>query len=516
MKPSAPPGRNSTKGMVVFLVVLVAFGCSLRFYRLTEQSLWFDEGISLAFSDGSSPTEVIQKLGSVDTSERYQPLYFVLLSSWRGLFGSSEPALKSLSAILSTLALIAFVPVTWHFLDPRARPGAVGFMALSSFAVYYAQEVRPYSLLLLLCVGYWLCLAHYLRTETSAERSRRLAPVALTSFIGGLASLFFSLFVMSAGVAWLATRGKGKRAWSFWIVSGLALLPSFLFFAWADSQSGQAGAYVSRTDNSLVANACFSIYGLLAGTTFGPPVSALREVGWVSSVQQAWLSLAILAVTCIAVATAAAAAFSRASRWNAREDIQRFQFPFWMSVIGVAVLGLFAFVTKLNWLPRHSTFLLPGLALALGNISSLPLELTSSPRWRKLGSWSVAVLLLLNVVSLGHYFFNTDHRKDDYRAVAALLKDQQPIPVVLFLGSGRLLDYYDVPDVIDIRWKAGDKKLELIREQTAQADQFLVVINREARVPGGLPAIETSLAPISSLKSVWDFPAFRVALFSRL
>lgn len=510
---SAPRGLGRTKRMVVLLVLLVALGCFLRFYRLTEQSLWYDEGVSLEFSEGGSAGEVIDKLRSTQTSERYQPLYFVLLHSWRGLFGSSEGSLKSLSAILGALALIVFASVARTFLNERARVAAVGFMALSSFAVYYSQEVRPYSLLLFLCVLYWFLIGRLVLSETPVQTRRLLLPVALTSCLGGLSSLFFSLHLASVGAAWIVTPGRRSRDWSFWIVSGLALIPSLLFFAYAGSNGGEDGAIVSRTDNSLLANAAFSIYGLLVGVTYGPTVGELRLGSWGSALRQSWPSLLALVLVCGGIVYSILIGFKSPPTSNSSKDRQSFANLLTTIGLGFIALFSFAFVTKLNWLPRHSTFLLPPLALVLGHVFAPRTE--RAALWQRIGAWSVMGLLILNALSLKHYYFDCAHRRGDYRAVADYLREQQPKPIVLFLGSPRLLDYYDAPSLLDIRWKGSPEKLQLIDGYTAQASQFLVVINREDLFTGGLQRIEDLLEPISNLESTSEFPAFRIGLFLR-
>jgi len=511
--PTSVWNLDRTKKAAVVLVLLVAAGCFLRFFRLTEQSLWYDEGVSLEFSEGGSASEVLDSLEETQTSERYQPLYFVLLYLWRGLFGSSEITLKSFSAILGALALVVFAFVARTVLDERARAAAVGFMALSSFAVYYSQEVRPYSLLLLLCVVHWLLIGRLFRAETPAQRKTLLVPTALASCLGGLSSLFFTLHLASAGAAWFLTRGRRPREWSFWIVSGLALIPSLLFFAFAGSNGGEDTAIVSRTDKSILANAAFSIYGLLVGVTYGPPIDALRLGSWGTALRQAWPGLALLVLVCTGIFATAWAAFKVSSNSHSHKGQRPYRFLLLALGLGFASLFLFAFVTRLNWLPRHSTFLLPPLALVLGLVFALSTE--RALLWQKAGAWSVMGLLVLNVLSLEHYFFDEKHRRGDYRAVAEFLRDQQPMPIVLLLGSPRLLDYYETPSLLDVRWKQDPERLRLVDDYTEGANRFLVVINREDLLQGGLQRIEDLLEPIAGLEGTSELPAFRIAVFSR-
>ncbi len=64
----------------------------------------------------------------------------------------------------------------------------------------------------------------------------------------------------------------------------------------------------------------------------------------------------------------------------------------------------------------------------------------------RIGAGSVVALLALNLVSLNHYYNDEAHRRGDYRGVAKFLREQQPVPVVLLLGSPTLLEYYGSPN----------------------------------------------------------------------
>ncbi|MGB5573965.1 MAG: hypothetical protein WBO69_11335 [Thermoanaerobaculia bacterium] len=514
MTPTSVWNLDRTKKVAVVLVLLVAAGCFLRFFRLTEQSLWYDEGVTLEFSEGNSAGEITDKLGNTQSSERYQPLYFVLLYSWRGLFGSSEIALKAFSAILGALALIVFALGTRSFLDGTTRVVSVAFMAVSSFAIYYSQEARPYSLLLLLCVTHWYLIGRLFRSETPAQTRNLLVPAAFASCLGGLSSLFFSFHMASAGAAWLLVRGKRSREWSFWIVSGLALVPSLLFFALAGPNGGEDSAVVSRTDNSLLANAAFSLYGLLVGVTYGPPVDALRLGPWGEVLRQSWPSLLVFVLVCVGIFYSALVGFRMTSRDNRSQGSLDFRYLLASFGLGLVLLALFALATRLNWLPRHSTFLLPALGLALGCVFASRGD--GPAAWQKIGRWSVIGLLVLNVLSLKHYYYDSAHRRGDYRAVAELLRNQQPMPIILLLGSPRLLDYYEAPSLLDVRWKQDPEKVRLIDGYTEGSNGFLVVINREDLLPGGLQGVEHLLMPLSKLENTWELPAFRVAEFSKI
>ena len=77
----------------------------------------------------------------------HPPLYYYLLHFWRGVFGSSEFALRSLSAVLGVL----LVGLTF-LIGRKAFSAGVGLLAafvaaINPFQIYYSQEARMYMLL---------------------------------------------------------------------------------------------------------------------------------------------------------------------------------------------------------------------------------------------------------------------------------------------------------------------------------------------------------------------------------
>ena len=82
------------------LIVILAIGVFLRWFRLGHESLWFDEGYT-AWVVSLSPADLIRAV-RVDTAP---PLYYLLLHGWTVLFGRSEFALRSMSALSAASAL---------------------------------------------------------------------------------------------------------------------------------------------------------------------------------------------------------------------------------------------------------------------------------------------------------------------------------------------------------------------------------------------------------------------------
>ena len=136
--------RNQQSALRNFIILLfiLALAAFLRFYLLDGQSFWNDEGNSARIAERS-----LQLITEGAAGDIHPPLYYYLLHVWRGIFGSSEVALRSLSAALGVL----LVGLTF-FIGRKVFGAGVGLLAallatINPFQIYYSQEARMYLLL---------------------------------------------------------------------------------------------------------------------------------------------------------------------------------------------------------------------------------------------------------------------------------------------------------------------------------------------------------------------------------
>jgi len=101
-----------------------------------------------------------QNLASVATGDaagNHPPLYFIILHFWIGLFGSSEIVLRAPAAIFGVLSVLIIYWLGCTLFNRRVGLIASFLSAISFEHIYYAQQVRHYSLLLLLSLlSFWL------------------------------------------------------------------------------------------------------------------------------------------------------------------------------------------------------------------------------------------------------------------------------------------------------------------------------------------------------------------------
>lgn len=148
---------------IFFLIALLAF-IAARLWQLTAACLWFDEVFSVHATRHSWP-ELI-KFVAADII--HPPLFYAVLKFWIGLGGESLLWLRLLPLILSIATIAPFYFLCRELnLKSSERNIALGLLAVSGFLIKYAQEVRMYSLLLLLTVtSIWLFI-RYLKRNSS-------------------------------------------------------------------------------------------------------------------------------------------------------------------------------------------------------------------------------------------------------------------------------------------------------------------------------------------------------------
>jgi len=144
---SRPSTRPASRLAVwTLLGVLLVVGTILRLYHLDFQSFWRDE------------MTAVQVAGSLEQgfdqlrNDFHPPLYYFVLHFWIELFGASEAGLR-LSSVIPGVAAIFFLFRLGHYLfGLRAGLIAAGIFTFSLFQIFYAQEARSYTMLVLLSI----------------------------------------------------------------------------------------------------------------------------------------------------------------------------------------------------------------------------------------------------------------------------------------------------------------------------------------------------------------------------
>ena len=173
----------------VGLLAIILICLFLRVYHLQTQSIWFDEAFSVFESKMSLP-QLVETVASVENSP---PLYFVFLHYWMMIFGSSESAVRFLSALFGVLAIPVFYLVGRQLFNEEVGLLSAFILAISSFNIWYSQETRMYTLMVLLALLSMYCLLRLLQHSTLAWSAGYVLSTALLVY-----THFYGLFVLLA------------------------------------------------------------------------------------------------------------------------------------------------------------------------------------------------------------------------------------------------------------------------------------------------------------------------------
>ncbi|MCO6453625.1 MAG: glycosyltransferase family 39 protein [Caldilineales bacterium] len=207
--------------LALIFILLAAFG--LRLHQLGADSLWYDETVSAMLA-----AKPLAMMWAHTAGDIHPPLYYALLHGWILAAGNTEWALAFLSLWfgMGSVALVAHLGLRTY----GAWVGllAAALAAINPFALWYAQEVRMYTL------GGFLLLAALIVTwrilvQPDHANWRSYAVYALLAALS-LWTLYFSAFALIAlnlfALPWLWLRAR-RSLWP-WLLAQLAAIVLFL------------------------------------------------------------------------------------------------------------------------------------------------------------------------------------------------------------------------------------------------------------------------------------------------
>lgn len=166
---NAPNLTSSRIRFVVAVLLILTLAVVLRWHGLGERSLWYDELITANASSGSIEL-ALRKTRELSSAPVLHPYLLLLVER----FAHSALAVRVPSAIAGTLAVLVLGYAAWKAIGLRGGLFAALVLAISASQIRYSQEVREYSLSVLIAA---LLIMFYLRAV--GERAGHLNFVAL-------------------------------------------------------------------------------------------------------------------------------------------------------------------------------------------------------------------------------------------------------------------------------------------------------------------------------------------------
>jgi mannosyltransferase len=205
------------------LAGILIVAAALRLWDIDHTSLWYDEVVSMRVARAEGPAALVRRLDQLDGTRA--PLHPLALHAWLKLFGSSDLAGRSLSALCGLAAVLVIGRIGRLAFDDRTGLWAAWLAAVCPPMVYYSQEARMYAWLVLLTALSWLVLLSF---RSAAGLGRCLAYGLLLTALAYSHPL--GLFMIAAhGLAYLLVRPGLLLPFRRWLLiqfsAALAILP---------------------------------------------------------------------------------------------------------------------------------------------------------------------------------------------------------------------------------------------------------------------------------------------------
>ena len=473
------------KPVVVWISLLgiVLLAALLRLFMLSSQSLWLDEGASLAMTDSESIRGTFDTLWSIAGGDKYQAIYFLILSSWRSWVGDSQFLLQSLSVVPGILtSLFIFLSVKILF-GARHAVYAALFVACSAFCISFSQEVRPYAYLICVASLHLLAMTPALRDPKPLKIYRWL--FAFVTLLATLSSVFLVVFVTALALSHLFTVRRIKSWFHWWLPSMLLSIPAFVYYGNTPARTDVSIDAINSTGSPIWENMIYALYSHLAGQTYGPAVNALRETDNVRALLADHVfSLSLMALLAFALIWYVFQALRKPVEQNANVDHVRFFVL--LFVISFILATGFALLTSINWMPRHSFYLIVPVSVLISIAVVQSAQINYEKRESTVPRFSILVyplLLTINLYSGYQYFFKPEHLLDDYRSAANYLSEnvKEEDSSLMLWGEPYLLSYYGDSRTKSV-WRLENPNLIMgeIDEASITSANVYIVINRES------------------------------------
>ncbi|OQY48499.1 MAG: hypothetical protein B6242_02200 [Anaerolineaceae bacterium 4572_78] len=370
---------------IPYLLILLA--TILRFYHLGMQSLWSDEGNSLALAQVS-----FAEIASRTAYDIHPPFYYWLLKIWLMLFGYSEFATRSLSAMLGVILVVMIYRLAWQLFDRKVGLIAMWVAMLSPFQIYYAQETRMYMLLAVLGTGCVVMFVGWIEKQNLTY----LMGYVIFATMGLYTQYTFPVILIIINVISIAFLWQNKRLlWQWFVVQ---CIPLIFYMPWLPTAYRQITTWPSLMKEATSFEIAWTIIRYLS---FGVS-SEVVHYGWVIF----FVVLIILGL-----------------------DLKGFKSISGLSKKGLIILWLFLpiSITFILFRPAYLKFLLVAspafcILMGLGLIRGRNFLVGEGIRvWRDKACFVIILIAIPSFQSLSATYFNPKFQRDNYRGISKFI-----------------------------------------------------------------------------------------------
>jgi 4-amino-4-deoxy-L-arabinose transferase-like glycosyltransferase len=208
--------------IIVSFLALLAF--VLRVHGLGVPSLWYDELLELDVAQSS-----FWEIGPQLVRHAAMPLDYYLLHGWL-LGGRQEAWVRFPALVFGVLAIPLTYKLVKSLFNKKVGYLAAFFLAWSSLAVYYSQDVRPYAMLV-----FWTLLSFWGLWRAYQTRCAQYWGIVVVGLTGASLTHYFALFLLlpiGLFVGWQQLfHLRDKLFWQYTIYFIICLMVLVMVFA---------------------------------------------------------------------------------------------------------------------------------------------------------------------------------------------------------------------------------------------------------------------------------------------
>ncbi len=398
--PSPEQHRTPRRIGLIVLGALVGLGAALRFYAIDRGSIWMDEATSIDYA--RMPLGAF--LTAVRSDEANMAFYHLLLRLFLP-FGESALVVRTLSALCGVAAIVLVYLLGRRLFDERVGLVAAALLSVNVFHIWFSQEVRSYSLVVLLvCVSTYLFLA-------IVERPDRPAPWIgyVASSVLAVYSHVFAVFVIASH--WLALGPKRLRETGPGRIAGAMVAMAAFLLPFAVFLLGQDRGHVSWI----------------------PPTSLVMVLLTVDAL--AGFNLVLLVLLLVGLA------------WVLKDLAKGGEEAFARRLLGVSLVFPIAAVALVSvvkplFMFRYFVVLLPAATILVARVLCPP---RASSKLKRAIIVASVLALAFNAVLNAGYYRTMDNWEGDWRsATRYVLDNSRPGDAILFHAAPGVhpYDYY--------------------------------------------------------------------------
>lgn len=482
------------------LPALIGLALALRLYRLTAQGFWVDELFTV---------KAVRHLRTVDAGHFFADLHGPLYNGLAALLAPLLPGewLRLLSACFGALAVWPVHAWARRMAGPGSAALAGLLAAISPFALWYGQELRNYSLVLLLAPACLLAAEGW--REAGGPRRGAFIAFVLVAWLGLLANLSFLLFLVGLGLAIIVGAGQARRRilWRLLAAAGLVMLlclPWLLSFVDQMAPQRLVTAAPAWDEAPLRGETTFTplalpytVFTLLAGYSYGPSLEELHQ-GAGAALRAHLPALALAGVVLGGLLVAGFLALAPRRRLE-------------FAIIIIVTLGLASFLAVRNFKVynvRYVSMLWPLLLwLLVQGLMGL----------RVRGLRLVASLLVAGVLltALAQHYWASAYAKEDVRAAAsAMASAGGEEPILVAVVGETFAHYYSGSAPLGMLWPGMGPAQIRAKVEAFGAPARLRVVSARAWEWGGDAALLAALEGYRAIESA-SFHGVRVYTLER-